>query len=213
MKVRDIMTTNVVSCRKDTDLATAARLMLDNRCGTMPVVDEQSRVAGIITDRDIAMAAATRQRNAAHIAVHEAMSGHVKTCLADDDIGAALHVMEERRVRRLPVLDGNGHLAGILSIDDIVLRGLDWPGGSHPQRSSRPCAGSAAGRRSSPSSTSRRRSSAVRSRSFQHVTTRTGVYLPLGGAHALPGTADLALRVGRTVDLRAPRCGARARVN
>jgi CBS domain-containing protein len=129
MKVRDIMTTNVVSCRKDTDLATAARLMLDKRFGTMPVVDEQSRVAGIITDRDIAMAAATRQRNAAHIAVHEAMSGHVKTCLADDDIGAALHVMEERRVRRLPVLDGNGHLAGILSIDDIVLRGLDRPGG------------------------------------------------------------------------------------
>jgi CBS domain-containing protein len=129
MKVRHIMTANVVSCRKDTDLATAARLMLDHRFGTLPVVDEHGRVAGIITDRDIAMAAATRQRNAAHIAVHEAMSGHVKACLADDDIGAALNVMVEWRVRRLPVLDGNGYLAGILSIDDIVLRGLDGTGG------------------------------------------------------------------------------------
>jgi CBS domain-containing protein len=130
MKVRDIMTTDVVSCRKDTDLATAARLMLEKRFGTLPVVDEHGRVAGIITDRDIAMAAATRQRNATHIAVHEAMSGHVKTCLANDDVGTALKIMEERRVRRLPVLlDGDGRLAGILSIDDIVLRGLDGTSG------------------------------------------------------------------------------------
>jgi CBS domain-containing protein len=129
MKVREIMTTNVVSCRKDTDLATAARLMLERRFGTLPVVDEQGRVAGIITDRDIAMAAATRHRNAAHIAVHEAMSGHVKTCLADDDLGAALEIMEERRVRRLPVLGPDGRLAGILSIDDIVLRGLGGTNG------------------------------------------------------------------------------------
>lgn len=129
MKVRDIMTTNVVSCRRGTDLATAARLMLDKRFGTLPVVDEHGRVAGIITDRDIAMAAATRQRNATHIAVHEAMSRHVKTCLANDDIGTALTIMEERRVRRLPVLDGDGRLAGILSIDDIVRRGLDGTSG------------------------------------------------------------------------------------
>lgn len=129
MKVREIMTANVVSCRKDTDLATAARLMFEQRCGTLPVVDEHGRVAGIITDRDIAMAAATRQRNASHIAVHEAMRGHVTTCLADEDIGTALNTIEERRVRRLPVLDGDGRLAGIVSIDDIVLRGLDGPNG------------------------------------------------------------------------------------
>jgi CBS domain-containing protein len=129
MRVRDIMSTNVVSCRKDTDLATAARLMLEKRCGTLPVIDEHGRVAGIITDRDMAMAAATRHRNAAHIAVHEAMSGHAATCLASEDIGTALKVMEERRVRRLPVLDGDGRLAGIVSIDDIVLRGLDGPSG------------------------------------------------------------------------------------
>ena len=84
---------------------------------------------GIITDRDIAMAAATRQRNASHITVHEAMSPRVHSCFAHDDIGAALKQMEEARVRRLPVLDATGHLIGILSIDDIVLRALDQEDG------------------------------------------------------------------------------------
>jgi len=132
MKVRDIMTTDVVSCRRDTDLAAAARLMLDKRCGALPVVDEHGRVAGIITDRDIAMAAASRQRNASHIAVHEAMSGHLTTCLVDEDIATALKTIEQRRVRRLPVLDGDGRLAGIVSIDDILLRGLDGSNGIPP---------------------------------------------------------------------------------
>jgi acetoin utilization protein AcuB len=64
MKVRDIMTSAFVSCQKETDIGTAARLMLEGRFGTLPVVDTQGRLVGIITDRDIAMAAATRQRNA-----------------------------------------------------------------------------------------------------------------------------------------------------
>jgi CBS domain-containing protein len=129
MKVRDIMTHEVVSCRKDMDIGAAARLMLKGRFGTLPVIDTHAKLAGIITDRDIAMAAATRQRNAAHIPVHEAMSPHVRSCFADDEVAAALKQMEEARVRRLPVLDATGHLAGIVSMDDIVLRALDQPGG------------------------------------------------------------------------------------
>jgi CBS domain-containing protein len=129
MKVSDIMIHEVVSCRKDTDIGTAARLMLTGRFGTLPVIDTHAKLAGIITDRDIAMAAATRQRNAAHIPVHEVMSPHARTCFADDEVAAALKQMEEARVRRLPVLDATGHLTGILSIDDIVLRALDQPGG------------------------------------------------------------------------------------
>jgi CBS-domain-containing membrane protein len=67
MKVRDIMTHEAVSCRKDMDIGAAARLMLKGRFGTLPVIDTHAKLAGIITDRDIATAAATRQRNAARL--------------------------------------------------------------------------------------------------------------------------------------------------
>jgi CBS domain-containing protein len=124
MKVRDVMTQQVVSCRKDADIGTAARLMLEGRFGSLPVVDVRGRVVGMITDRDIAMAAATRQRNASHIGVHEAMSEKVRSCFAEEDLGVALKRMQEGQVRRLPVLDGTSHLVGILSIDDVALRAI-----------------------------------------------------------------------------------------
>ena len=129
MTVGNIMTRDVVSCQKDTDVGAAAALMLKARVGSLPVIDTHGKLAGIITDRDIAIAAGTRRRNAAHIAVHEAMSGKVHSCFATDDVGAALKEMAEARVRRLPVLDANGHLAGIISMDDVVLRALDRAGG------------------------------------------------------------------------------------
>jgi CBS domain-containing protein len=129
MKVRDVMTRTVVSCRPDTDLAQAANLMWQGRFGTLPVVDAHSTVIGILTDRDIAMAVATRRRNATHIAAHEAMSSDVRRCLLDDEVGAVLQQMVAARVRRLPVLDAELTLAGILSIDDIIQRALDRDGG------------------------------------------------------------------------------------
>jgi CBS domain-containing protein len=129
MKVRDIMTREVVSCDKDATIGEAARLMLVGHFGTLPVIDPQGRLAGIITDRDIAMAAGARNRSAGHIAVHEAMTPTVRRCFSDDDVDAALKQMAEARVRRLPVIDPAGHLAGIVSIDDIVRRALDHPGG------------------------------------------------------------------------------------
>lgn len=129
MRVHDIMTQDVVSCHADTDLRTAARSMFDGRYGTLPVVDTHGKVTGIMTDRDIAMAVATRQRNASHIMTHEAMSSHVRGCLATDDVGAALQLMAEAGVRRLPVMDATGHLAGILSVDDILVRAVDQEDG------------------------------------------------------------------------------------
>jgi len=124
MRVHEIMTGAVVSCRADADVGAAARSMFEGRFGTLPVVDTHGKVTGIITDRDIAMAVATRQRNASHIAVHEAMSADVLGCLVADDVSAALGLMEEAGVRRLPVMDATGHLAGILSIDDILVRAV-----------------------------------------------------------------------------------------
>jgi CBS domain-containing protein len=124
MHVNDIMTREVVFCRADMDIGRAARSMFEGRFGTLPVVDTHGKVTGIITDRDIAMAVATRQRNASHIMVHEAMSSHIRGCLATDDVSAALRLMADAAVRRLPVMDASGHLVGLLSVDDVLLRAV-----------------------------------------------------------------------------------------
>jgi CBS-domain-containing membrane protein len=103
--------------------------MFEARIGTLPVVDRHGKVTGIITDRDIAMALATRQRNASQIMVHEAMSSHVRGCLVTDDVTAALRLMADAGVRRLPAMDATGHMVGLLSIDDVLLRAVGRPAG------------------------------------------------------------------------------------
>jgi CBS domain-containing protein len=128
MKAEDIMTRNVQSCRPEASLAQAAVIMWDYDCGVMPVVDDSNRVMGIITDRDIAIAAATKDRRATDITVGEVMSGNVYACARDEDVKSALKTMQRERVRRLPVIGSDGKLAGILSINDIVLRAEEGKG-------------------------------------------------------------------------------------
>jgi CBS domain-containing protein len=122
MKAEEIMTKDVQSCRPEASLAQAAALMWDFDCGAMPVVDDSKRVMGMITDRDIAIATATKGRLATEITVGEVMSGNVYACARDEDVKSALKTMRRERVRRLPVIGADGKLAGILSINDIVLR-------------------------------------------------------------------------------------------
>ena len=122
MEVRRIMTSNVAACRPDTNLSAAAGLMWDYDCGVIPVIDENRKVVGVITDRDICMAAAMSNRPASQIAVGELISGEVFACAPEDDVSEALATMQSRRVLRLPVVDGEGTLQGILSMNDIVLR-------------------------------------------------------------------------------------------
>ena len=119
MKVRDIITTDVSSCQPETTLAAVAQTMWERDCGILPVVTSEGRVIGMITDRDICMAVATKARTADRISVREVTAGTVYVCLADT--GAALETMKTQKVRRLPVVDDQGHLKGILSMNDIVL--------------------------------------------------------------------------------------------
>ena len=80
MKVQEVMNRQVHSCRPDTNLATAAAVMWDYDCGTLPVVDDAGHVVGMLTDRDIAMAAATQGRHAGEIPVRDVISGTVYSC-------------------------------------------------------------------------------------------------------------------------------------
>jgi CBS domain-containing protein len=97
-------------------------LMWDGDFGTLPVVADGGRVVGMITDRDICIAAATKGRAASDIAVGEVITGKVFSCAPETDVRDALKLMRQERVRRLPVIGAEGALEGVLSINDIVLK-------------------------------------------------------------------------------------------
>jgi CBS domain-containing protein len=121
MKVQDIMTRDVQCCGPDTNLAVAGKMMWDGDCGVLPILNVEGRVLGVITDRDICMAVATRNKPASAITVWETVSGKACACRETDDIHIALDIMKREKVRRLPVVDEDGVLQGMLSMNDLVL--------------------------------------------------------------------------------------------
>lgn len=120
MKIKDIMTTEVRTCSPSTSLAVAAELMLDGDCGILPVVAEGT-LAGVVTDRDMYIALATRNKLASQVTVGDVARKQVWTCGPDDDVHAALATMKKHRVRRLPVEGFGGTILGIISMNDILL--------------------------------------------------------------------------------------------
>ncbi len=120
MKVRDLMVTDVKSCHEFNTLNTAAQLMWDNDIGCIPVLDKDERVIGILTDRDICMATYTQGVSLTGALVTSAMSKQVFSCTPDNDLAFAEKLMREKQVRRLPVIDAQGRLAGIISLNDIA---------------------------------------------------------------------------------------------
>jgi CBS domain-containing protein len=135
MTVKELQTSDVKSCRADTDLAAAAKIMWDCDCGVVPVVDHERRVIGVITDRDICIATATRSAVPSEIRVRDVMAAgrDLHSCAPDDDVRTALGTIKRYRVRRLPVLDQQQRLVGIISMNDLVMRaecrkGAEVPG-------------------------------------------------------------------------------------
>jgi CBS domain-containing protein len=135
MKVQDLMTTNAITCSPETNLATAAGLMWENDCGLLPVTDEDGKVIGLITDRDICIAVATRHWLASEIPVSEVISEQVWACAPQDGIQNLLQTMRHARVRRLPVISHDGVLQGIVSISDIVRHAEEAQGKQTPKLS------------------------------------------------------------------------------
>ena len=120
MTVREVMTGAPKTCTPDTTLAAAANLMWEADCGVLPVVDE-GELVGIVTDRDMFIALGKRNTRAAHVRVGAVATTNVSTCAPDDDVETAVAAMKQARVRRLPVIDADRKLVGIVSINDIVL--------------------------------------------------------------------------------------------
>lgn len=120
MQVEELMNRHVLTCRTDHPLDCAARIMWEQDCGIVPVVDDLGRVIGVLTDRDICMAAYTQGRRIQEIKAFSVMSKRVHTCNASDSIERAEQIMREHRLRRLPVTDAAGRLVGLLSLSDIA---------------------------------------------------------------------------------------------
>lgn len=120
MKIENVMTRGVKTCRPEDTLARAAQIFWDLDCGVVPVVDGENRVVGMLTDRDVCMAAWFGGRPLDALCVADAMADRVYVCRTDDSIASASSMMRAKRVRRLPVLDEAGRLAGIVSLNDLV---------------------------------------------------------------------------------------------
>jgi CBS domain-containing protein len=119
MKIEELMTRRVVACRPETDLAHVARLMWENDCGCVPVVDAEDRVVGIVTDRDICMGAQFQGRPLSELRASACMASAVTSCRPTDSAESVARLMGEKRVRRIPVTDAGGRLLGIVSVGDF----------------------------------------------------------------------------------------------
>lgn len=118
--VREIMTCDTTHCSDDTSAAEAARKMKDDDIGALPVFDTNGRLAGVVTDRDLALEVVATGRDANLVRLSELLDGtEVFTIGADDSVEAAIRTMKARAVRRLPVLDGTS-LVGMVSQADIA---------------------------------------------------------------------------------------------
>jgi CBS domain-containing protein len=125
MKVREVMTREAIFCGPESTLEEAAFLLRKHNCGFLPVVGDGGNVIGVITDRDICIALGTRNRRPSEVRVWDVMPRKLFTCMEGDDVHCALKTLRDARIRRLPVIDRDGSLTGVLSIDDIVLKARD----------------------------------------------------------------------------------------
>jgi CBS domain-containing protein len=123
LRVERLMTSKPAACGPGATLADAARIMWEDDCGCVPVVDGEGHLIGIVTDRDIAVACATRDRSPSQLGVVDVMSGQdaIVSCRPGDEAHTALALMAQHRVRRIPVTSEDGMLVGLLSLNDLIL--------------------------------------------------------------------------------------------
>jgi len=135
MKVKAVMMGTPYCISLQANLGMATELMWKGNCGFLPVVDAEKKVCGVVTDRDICMALGTRNRLAGDVLVEEVVQRRVYACNPEDDVHIALQTMREGFVRRLPVVDKNGNLTGVVSMDDILLHAEPSSFGNEPELS------------------------------------------------------------------------------
>jgi len=124
MKCKEIMTKDPVCCLPGDTVDQAAQLMKDEDVGSVPVVADQQtkRLLGIVTDRDLAVKVVAEARQIAAVKVEEVMTRNPVTCHDDDDLQQAIDAMEQHQVRRIPIMDDDGRIVGIIAQADVATR-------------------------------------------------------------------------------------------
>ena len=124
MLCKEVMTDKPVCCLPDEPVSAAARVMRREDVGAVPVInDEQKRqLIGIVTDRDLAIKVVAESRDPNQTNISEVMTSTIIACLEGDDVSAAIKTMEEHQIRRLPVVDADGRIIGIISQADVATR-------------------------------------------------------------------------------------------
>ena len=118
MKVKDVMHRGVTWVEPGTSIREIAQMMRDADIGSVPV-GENDRLVGIVTDRDIICRGIADSADCNGLTARDVMSKPIIYCRADDELEYALRIMEKNKIRRLPVIDENKRLAGILALGDI----------------------------------------------------------------------------------------------
>jgi CBS domain-containing protein len=121
MQAKELMTTPAYTCGIDDAASVAAQIMWDHDCGVVPVVDADGHIVGVVTDRDLCMAAYFQGAPLSNIHVATAMAHDVCTCGPDDEIHDVERCMAEHQVRRVPVVDPARVPIGMLSVSDVAL--------------------------------------------------------------------------------------------
>lgn len=125
MRVQDLMSHPAITCHVNDDLNVPAKLMWDHDCGVILVVRDDGKLAGLVTDRDICMAAYTQGRSLDQILVNSVMARHVFSAHPDQKLGEVERMMVEHQVRRIPVVDEDNLPVGVLSLNDLALESVE----------------------------------------------------------------------------------------
>ncbi|MGZ3425862.1 MAG: CBS domain-containing protein [Polyangia bacterium] len=120
MKIEQVMTKNVSACTPDQTLNCAAQIMWDQDCGCVPIVDDKNLVVGMLTDRDICMAAYTTNAPLSALRIGDIMAKQVIACGPFDTVEQAEALMRQHQIRRLPIVGFENQLIGILSLNDLA---------------------------------------------------------------------------------------------
>jgi CBS domain-containing protein len=133
MRIEELMTHAVHGCDAEDDLATAVALMAEHDLGFLPILGRGGRVVGVLTDRDVCLGALRLGKAYPEIPVMEVATREVISCSPDDALGFAERLMQENRVRRLPVVDRNGALVGVIAQTDLAREAVHEEGSRRPE--------------------------------------------------------------------------------